>query len=157
VKRILVVLVVLGMASGLALPGVPRVLAQALQLTPEGALGLGEIFVGPSPGAVTISAAGVRSSTGGVTLGSSSEAAAARFTVTGEPNGVFDVTLPSSATLSSGAHSMTLDTFTSSPSGSGTLDAFGMQTLTVGATLHVGAAQPSGSYSGFYNVTVAYN
>jgi type 1 fimbria pilin len=50
---------------------------------------------------------------------------------------------------------MTVDTFTSNPSGTGTLSG-GAQTLNVGATLHVAGAQAAGNYTGTYNVTVAY-
>jgi hypothetical protein len=37
------------------------------------------------------------------------------------------------------------------------LDAAGNDTFNVGATLVVGANQPSGVYSGTFDVTVAYN
>ena len=50
-------------------------------------------------------------------------------------------------------------TFVSNPAVTGQLTAGGTQTLTVGATLNVAAAQPSGVYvnpAGF-NVTVNYN
>ena len=43
------------------------------------------------------------------------------------------------------------------PSGAGQLDALGNQTLTIGATLNVGANQAPGDYSGSFSVTVAYN
>ena len=79
------------------------------------------------------------------------------FTVTGDTSyPTFSITLPSSAvTITSGANTMSVDTFTSSPSGSGTLSS-GTLTVTVGATLHVGASQASGSYTGTYTFTVAY-
>ena len=52
---------------------------------------------------------------------------------------------------------MTATTFTSDPSGTGTLTG-GTQTLNVGATLNVAAAQPAGTYvSGAFDVTVNYN
>jgi len=52
---------------------------------------------------------------------------------------------------------MTVNTFTSTPSGTGQLSVLGSQALTVGATLVVGASQASGSYSGTFSVTVVYN
>ncbi|HBC79095.1 MAG TPA: hypothetical protein DCZ51_10735, partial [Bacteroidales bacterium] len=70
------------------------------------------------------------------------------------------ITLPAAATtITSGANTMTVDTWTSSPSGTGTLSAGGSQALTVGATLNVGASQPAGTYvSGTpFTVTVNYN
>ena len=68
----------------------------------------------------------------------------------------FDVVLPSSASLTGSAGgSMTVDAFTSSPSGTG----IGGSTVTptvlnLGATLHVGANQAAGTYSGTFTVTV---
>jgi hypothetical protein len=51
---------------------------------------------------------------------------------------------------------MAVSTFTSNPSGTGTLTS-GAQTLAVGATLTTVASQVSGAYTGTYNVTVEYN
>jgi spore coat protein U-like protein len=51
---------------------------------------------------------------------------------------------------------MTVDNFSSTPNGTGTLTA-GTQNITVGGTLNVGAAQASGSYTGTFSVTVNYN
>jgi hypothetical protein len=55
-----------------------------------------------------------------------------------------------------GGTTMTVDNFTSNPSGTGTL-AGGTQTLSVGARLNVGAGQVAGDYTGEFSVTVAYN
>jgi hypothetical protein len=63
--------------------------------------------------------------------------------------------LPVSATLSSGKSEMTIDEFEYSWSPVGL--AQGSRTLTVGATLHVGARQPSADYAGGFALTVAYN
>src|SRR5207249_2169946 len=108
---------------------------------------------GATAGTVTVSPAGVRSATGGVALGSSTGVSAAAFTVTGDPLATYSVSLPGSATLSSGAASLTLDGFTSTPSGAGNLSLLGRQTLTVGGTLHVGVHQLSGTYTGTFSVT----
>jgi len=53
---------------------------------------------------------------------------------------------------------MTIDAFTSNPSGTGALTA-GSQVLTVGATLNVGANQVTGAYTNAtgFDVTVNYN
>jgi hypothetical protein len=91
---------------------------------------------------------------------------AATFTVSGTANFTYAITLPGVATtISDGAtHTMLVNTFTSFPSGTGTLSGAGTQTLTVGATLVVGAAQVAGNYSsasaggsGPFTVTVNYN
>jgi hypothetical protein len=112
-------------------------------------------------GTVVLSPAGVRTATGGVTLPSTvGTVTAATFTVNGQGVYTYTITLPGTdVTLSDGAsHTMTVNTFTSNPSATGTLTA-GTQTLKVGATLNVGAAQAAGVYvSGTpFTVTVNYN
>ncbi|HCV15589.1 MAG TPA: hypothetical protein DF637_04575 [Rikenellaceae bacterium] len=101
-----------------------------------------------------------RTTTGGVSLPSPvGTISAATFTVTGNGSATYAITLPSTATtVTSGANTMTVDAFTSSPSGTGTLTS-GTQTLYVGATLNVGASQAAGEYvSGTaFTVTVNYN
>jgi hypothetical protein len=54
---------------------------------------------------------------------------------------------------------MTVDTWTSTPSSTGTLSSGGTQTLTVGGTLHVAGSQVSGTYTSAtpFSVTVNYN
>jgi Domain of unknown function (DUF4402) len=111
-------------------------------------------------GTVVMTPAGVRSATGGVTLPVvTGVVAAASFTVNGQGAFTYAITLPAAATtLTSGANTMTATTFTSNPTPTGTLTA-GTQTLNVGATLNVAAAQPAGVYvSGTpFTVTVNYN
>lgn len=111
-------------------------------------------------GTVVMTPAGVRSVTGGVTLPAVvGTVAAASFTVNGQGTYTYAITLPAAAlTLTSGPNTMTADTWTSSPSATGALTA-GTQTLNVGATLNVAAAQAAGLYvSGTpFNVTVNYN
>ncbi len=80
----------------------------------------------------------------------------ASFLVTGDPNTAFTVILPSSVTLTSGGNTMTLNGFSSSPSGVGTLNGLGFSVLFVGATLQVGAGQAAGTYSGAFTVVVNY-
>jgi hypothetical protein len=121
----------------------------------------GNVAVNASSGTVVLAADGSRTATGGVTLpGTSGTVTAASFDVAGEGAYTYSITLPSSVTITrnSGTETMTVDAFTSSPSSTGTLTA-GAQTLTVGATLNVGASQVPGTYvSGTaFTVTVSYN
>ncbi|HEY0611231.1 MAG TPA: DUF4402 domain-containing protein [Chitinophaga sp.] len=105
------------------------------------------------------SATPTRGTTGGVTLpATAGTVSAASFTVTGEDAYTYSISLPASVTITSGSNSMTVNTFTSSPSPTGLLTG-GEQTLFVGATLNVAAAQASGTYvsSTPFNVTVNYN
>jgi hypothetical protein len=117
-------------------------------------------------GTVVLDPAGARTKTGGVTLPTvAGTVTAAQFTVSGTTSYTYTLTLPATAvTLSSGANSMTADTWTASiptTAGAGTLSSAnpGVETFTVGATLHVAATQAAGAYlsgTGF-TVTVNYN
>jgi hypothetical protein len=124
-------------------------------------MNFGNVAVQTSPGGtVVLSPAGTRTKTGGVTLPNvTGTVAAASFNVTGTGNYTYIITLPSSdVTITSGVNTMAVNTFTSTPSGTGALTA-GAQTLTVGATLNVSAAQPSGTYTTGtpFDVIVNYN
>ena len=121
----------------------------------------GNVAVSATPGTVVLDPAGARSVTGGVTLPAiTATVTAASFNVTGTASFTYSITLPVAATtISSGGNDMTVDTWTSTPTPSGTLDGTGAQTLSVGATLNVAAGQASGTYiSGTpFTVTVNYN
>lgn len=97
--------------------------------------------------------------TGEVTLpATTGTITSASFTVTGEADYTYAITLPTTATITDvvSTQTMTLSDFTSSPSATSTLTA-GTGTLTVGATLAVIAAQVAGAYTGDFDVTVEYN
>ena len=122
-------------------------------------LQFGQIAPSIAIGTVSVSTAGVRQGSGGVTLGNNTAATAASFTVSGAASNVYSITLPASTTLTAAAGApMVVDTFVSNPAviGGGTLSAGGTQTLLVGATLHVGVSQVPNPYTGTFNVTVAY-
>ncbi len=112
-------------------------------------------------GTVVLSPAGNRTATGGVTLPTAAgTVTAASFTVSGTASYTYTITLPSTPlTITSGANTMTVTTFTSDPTPTGTLAVGGTQTLNVGATLNVSAAQPAGTYVSAtpFDVTVNYN
>ena len=116
-------------------------------------------FVAASGGTVVVSPGGVRSKTGGVVLVSSGAGTAAQFAVSGDANLTYAISMPGNGVVSlvSGANSMAVNNFTSSPNLTGKLGAGGTQTLFVGATLSVGGNQATGSYSGVFDVTVNYN
>ena len=132
-----------------------------ITLTKDADMNFGDVIAGGTTGTVVLpaSASPSRSVTGGTTLGNSTSVTSATFTVGGDASATYSITLPSSdITITSGANSMIVNTFTSSPSSTGALDGSGLQTLYVGATLNVGASQATGSdYTGSFDVTVAYN
>ena len=111
-------------------------------------------------GTVVLATAGTRTSTSGVTLpATTGTVTAAAFTVNGSGSYTYAITLPTTVTLthSGGVETMSAGSFTSNPSGTGTLSS-GTQNVAVGSTLTVAAAQLAGVYtSGNFNVTVNYN
>ena len=107
-------------------------------------------------GTVVLDTASARTPTN-VDLLTGGTVSAATFDVTGEGLGTYSITLPASATLTKGADTMTVDTFNHDAGGSPALGAGGSDSFNVGATLHVGAAQAVGVYSGSFAVTVNYN
>jgi hypothetical protein len=131
----------------------------AIGLVKTADLAFGDLTSGATAGTVRITPAGARSRTGGVTLLASTFGAAS-FTVS-TPSGSrnYTIILPASTTLTSGGgFTMTVNTFLSNPSGSGTTSAAThTQTLNVGATLQVGANQRPGTYTGMFTVTVNQN
>ena len=115
---------------------------------------------GSLAGTVVLSPAGGRTTggAGGVTLPSTiGTVAAASFTVSGQASYTYAITLPSSCTITDGTNNMTVNAFTSTPSSTGTLSSGGVQTLTVGATLNVSAAQHANAYTNATGVPVTVN
>ena len=132
-----------------------------IAITKDVDMNFGNLAVNASVGTVVITPAGARSATGGVSFLAATPGTitAASFTVTGLAAATYSITLPVGAiTISSGANNMTVDTWTSSPTPTGTLTG-GTETLTVGATLNVGASQAAGTYISPtpFDVTVNYN
>ena len=113
-------------------------------------------------GTVILAPAGTRTPTGGITLPAiTGTVSAASFDVTGNDGYTYTITLPSTdytITRVSGTETMTINTFTSDPSGTGTLTG-GSETVNVGATLNVNAGQVGGTYTNAtgFDVTVNYN
>jgi hypothetical protein len=146
-------------SSDTATASASATVVSAITITKDVDLDFGDVVAGATAGTVVMSNAGALSATGGTTLGNAGTAAAASFTVNGDGSSTYAITLPSVAiTLSDGAtNEMTVDTFTSNPGATSTLDGGGSDTIAVGAILNVGASQVSGSYAGTFDVTVAYN
>jgi hypothetical protein len=124
-------------------------------------MNFGNVAVSPTvAGTVILAPAGTRTTSGGVTLPAvTGTVAAAVFAVTGSGTSTYAITLPSTDyTITSGGNTMIVNTFTSTPSGTGALTA-GAQTLNVGATLNVSAAQAAGTYTNAtgFDVIVNYN
>lgn len=107
-------------------------------------------------GIAILSPAGTVSNGEGATMSYSGSAVAGQFTITAAPSTQMNITF-ANGTLTSGANTMALDTFTTdSTPASNTTDASGDLALRVGASLHVGTNQPAGTYAGTYTVMVNY-
>jgi hypothetical protein len=142
--------------------------AQATIVTPIGItktvdMNFGNLAVNATNGGTAIlTPAGARSVTGGVTIpvANPGTVTAASFDITGTAAYTYAITLPAGATtVSDGTNDMTVDTWTSTPDATGTISGGGTQTITVGATLHVTAAQPANVYNSTadFSVKVDYN
>ena len=125
-----------------------------ISISSSGDMDFGTMVTTGTAGTVTVTPAGARSSVNVDLFGGTP--AAASFDVTGASGANYSITLPSSATLSSGGNTMTIDTFTDDAGATPTLSG-GSDTFNVGATLNVGATQAAGTYSGTFSVTVNYN
>lgn len=96
-----------------------------------------------------------------IPAGTSDNLENASFNVTGDPNRAFTIVLPTSADVITGTggnrKKLTVTSFTSFPSGNGTLSSVGDRVVYVGATI---PAIPTnltvGSYSGSFTFTVLY-
>jgi hypothetical protein len=157
-----------------------KIMAQATENTAAGAViiipisisetsplhfGVMSVLAG-TPGTCVLSTLAVRTQTGGVNLSAQTPVATnAAYDVAGQVSTTYAITLPVSSVVTNGtpAEDMTIDgwlahTASAGADGlTGTLDGFGDDSFTVGATLNVAAAQPAGTYVGTFNVTVAYN
>jgi hypothetical protein len=127
-----------------------------IAITATAQLHFGDIVASAASGTVELTPGGDRTGTD-VTLGNGAGVSVASFDVDGDPDGTFAITLPVSSTISNGTETMTINGYTSVPAATGTLNGTGEATIAVGATLQVGASQASGTYTGTFDVTVAYN
>lgn len=152
-------------ADATAPAGIEATVVQPIAITKSADLNFGSFAAdADTSGTVAISTASVRSFGGGVSSVSSGAGtvAAASFSVTGEGTSTFSISLPTSVTLTRTAtgatETMSVGTFVSDPSGTGTLSA-GAATVKVGATLSVASGQVVGVYANTSGlpVTVAYN
>jgi len=125
-------------------------------------------FAPGAGGTVTVSTSGVRQASGPILMGAATPGAA-RFNISGEAGSSYSITHSGSAvltnTIGTGGETMILTKFsdltganaTAGTAAAGTLDGAGTQSLYVGGTLTVGAAQAPGVYTGTVIATVEYN
>ncbi len=133
------------------------VIVSPLSVSETAGMNFGDIDASGGAGTVIVSTAGAASVTGSVAMVNSGPdtPSADLFTIGGLSGASYTLSLPASATLTSGVNTMTVDTFTASSTNSYVLTG-GSDTLAVGGTLHVAAGQAAGTYTGTYNLTVTY-
>jgi hypothetical protein len=140
----------------------------ALSLIRTQDLEFGNAIAGATTGNVIVSNTGVRTKTGGVTLAGGTFQPA-EFAGRGTRNQHITIAFGAPSiviTRSGGGATMTVDTFTIVLPADGSLavngprwritPATGIYSFLIGATLHVGANQASGSYLGTFAVTANY-
>ena len=140
-----------------------------ITITQTATMAFGEVCPSSTPGTVTLALdptlvppAFKRTASNGASLTSAVAWHAATLTVGGQKNATYTISYPTTnLTLSSGANTMALGAFSSSPrAGKTNLDGSGVGTITLGGTLFVGSSQPAGTYTNASSplvVTVAYN
>ena len=137
------------------------VVVQAIEIAQTRALNFGK-FVASNGGTVTLTSVDATVVGGTSVRVLPSTAASGRFTVTGDGGATYALTADSGTTLTGpSASTMAVTGITPSVTTggqlSGTSGSAGTEVVYVGATLTQGAANPSGTYSGTYSITVAYN
>lgn len=123
-------------------------------------LNFGTISRSSTSGTVTVPVTGDRTSTGGVGVLVSSSFSRAAFTVTGENNSSFNISLPANGSISltrvGNSDHMPVNDFQSSVGTTSVLSGTGTASFEVGATLTVSGDQAAGDYTGSFPITVAY-
>ena len=116
-------------------------------------LSFGTFTVGTG-GTITVDTAGAGTFGGDVGEVTGSTTSSDSFMVTGDPNRTFDI-VTDGGSVSNGTDTMS---FTTEASGTtGTLDASGETTFSVGGVLTVAGTEGVGQYDGEYDATVTYN
>lgn len=131
-----------------------------ISISIESELSFGTFNPGSVVGTVTVSRiTNERTATGGVELVASDDVSRGKVAVTGSPGASFSMTIPADDTvvLSNGTGgTMTIQTF-DVPIGNYVLSGTGLRFRHLGATLGIAANQPTGTYTGTYEVSVVYD
>jgi|GEM_PF-562827 hypothetical protein len=135
---------------------VSATIIEPISISPTSSLNFGTVGVTTFPGSLEITPSGA-TIPNNVTELAGGIASEGVFTVTGDGNAAYNVTLPSSVTLSSGSNTLIVDGFNHDGGATPTIAGGGSRDLSIGATLNIGANQLSGTYTGSYTITVNYD
>lgn len=163
-KRLFLLLIMAGFTAGAYAQATGSAAASATVVTPISItktvdMSFGDVAVkSGQAGTVVLGTDDVRTESEFVTLPTTTTGTSASFTVSGGTDYTYAITLPTTVDITEAGTSQTmaLSSFTSLPSGTGTLTA-GTETLKVGATLTVVGGQVNAAYTGNFDVTVNYN
>jgi len=126
-----------------------------VRVTTQADMDFGDVLTSAASGTVVLATDGSVSGNGGAYVFDDTNAQAAAFRVTGERFEAYNITLPTSVTLTeTSGGTMSLTGF--SHDASGVLANNGQEDFNVGATLNVGADQVEGDYTGSFTVSVDY-
>jgi hypothetical protein len=132
----------------------------AMTITETSAMHFGTMTVPTGATTVILATAGTVTVGSGATtlLAQAPTSTAAAYDITGDVNATYAITIDASTIITNGTDNMTVNNFVCSYAGlTSTLSALGADNFTVGATLNMIDAQPAGTYTGTFDVTVAYN
>lgn len=138
-------------------PSKARVISPISLVNTDGqGLEFGVVAVGASNSTVVVSATEtvIADVTGDAVVLTSTPQKAAKFTVSGEADKTYTITLPDNMSVLFGANSLTVDNFSCSNGTGGTIGTDDL--FYVGAVLSVPSTAIPGLYQGSFSVTVAY-
>ena len=145
-----------GQSSATANANAGANILKPIAITKTQNLDFGDIISQTTGFTVIVTTAGTRSASNATAI-LTAVGKQATFSVTGQENQTFKVTLTASVSIKDGGvNSMSIEGFNHDLGTTPTLDEDGNATLNVGATLTVGAAQAAGAYTGTFDVTVVY-
>jgi hypothetical protein len=166
IKLFVAVILMAGFTTGLKAQGslnasVGALIVDAMGISEGTGMHFGTMFVPSTVATVILATDDSRTTTGTITLLPGPIAArAGSYDITGIANAGYTITIDASTTITSGipADDMTVDNFVCSYGGkTSNLSAGGADSFKIGATLHLASGQPTGTYSGNFNISVDYN
>ncbi len=134
---------------------VPLSIAETLSMD------FGTVAAGPALGTIILSTGNSRTITGDAQIFPAEPGTAASFQISGEPNQTYSLSFGNGTLENAAGQQMLVNSFTDN--GTSTVPATGIGNFDVGASLNIGANQPSGIYTtGIgggtpYSITINYN
>jgi len=156
-------------ATASNIPASARIYVPNTVVLTNSGLSFGDVYANVTGGNLILDpTTDLRTTTGGLVLGTLSTANSAALKVGGKRNATFAITLPANGTvtLTGPGTAMAVNAFTAAVGAVALTSPFASQlsntanatlTFKVGGTLAVGANQVDGDYVGTFSVTVAYN